>query len=118
MAEPPPVIGPDHQLPAHVPERPRRHFVKGALLTLVVLISAAASVLTVHHYQEPKKGPPPAAKITLTASAARKGDIGIYLEAIGTVTPVYTASITSQVNGLIVAVHYEEGQRVKGRSAD
>jgi hypothetical protein len=29
----------------------------------------------------------------------RKGNIGVYLDAIGTVTPVYTDSITSQVNG-------------------
>jgi multidrug efflux system membrane fusion protein len=35
------------------------------------------------------------------------------LDAIGTVTPVYTASITSEVTGLVVAVHYTEGQRVK-----
>ena len=42
----------------------------------------------------------------------QKGDIGVYLDAIGTVTPVYTDSITSQVNGLVVAVHYKEGQRV------
>jgi multidrug efflux system membrane fusion protein len=46
---------------------------------------------------------------------AHKGDIGVYLNAIGTVTPVYTASITSQVNGVIVAVHYTEGQRVRKR---
>ena len=35
------------------------------------------------------------------------------LTAIGTVTPVYTDSITSQVNGLVDAVHYTEGQRVR-----
>ncbi len=28
-------------------------------------------------------------------------------------TPVYTSSITSQVNGMIVAVHYQEDQRIK-----
>ena len=50
--------------------------------------------------------------ITVTTARAVKGDIGVYLEAIGTVTPVYTSSITSQVNGMIVAVHYQEDQRV------
>jgi multidrug efflux system membrane fusion protein len=48
----------------------------------------------------------------VTSATAKKGDIGVYLDAIGTVTPVYTASITSQVSGLIVAVHYKEGQHV------
>ena len=42
----------------------------------------------------------------------QKGNIGVYLDAIGTVTPVYTDSITSQVNGLVMAVHFKEGQRV------
>ena len=55
---------------------------------------------------------PPRPKITITTATAQKGNIGVYLDAIGTVTPVYTDSITSQVNGLIDAVHYTEGQRV------
>jgi membrane fusion protein, multidrug efflux system len=54
----------------------------------------------------------PAPKITVTSVTAHKGNIGVYLNAIGTVTPVYTASITSQVNGVVVAVHFTEGQRV------
>jgi membrane fusion protein, multidrug efflux system len=51
--------------------------------------------------------------VTLTSATAKKGDIGSYLDSIGTVTPVYTASITSQVNGIVTAVHYREGQVVK-----
>jgi membrane fusion protein, multidrug efflux system len=38
--------------------------------------------------------------------------LGVYLDAIGTVTPVYTDSITAQVTGVIRAVHYREGQFV------
>jgi membrane fusion protein, multidrug efflux system len=51
--------------------------------------------------------------VTLTSAIAKKGDLGNYLDSIGTVTPVYTASITSQVNGIVTAVHYREGQIVK-----
>jgi len=51
--------------------------------------------------------------VNITTAKAVKGDIGIYLEAIGTVTPVFTSSITSQVNGMIVAVHYQEDQRIQ-----
>src|ERR1700691_4949447 len=50
--------------------------------------------------------------VSITTVTAQKGNIGVYLDAIGTVTPVYTDSITSQVNGLVVAVHYTEGQLV------
>lgn len=49
---------------------------------------------------------------TITTVTAEKGDIGVYLDAIGTVTPVHTASLTSQVNGVVTAVHYQEGQIV------
>ncbi len=50
--------------------------------------------------------------VTLTTATAAKGDIGVYLDSIGTVTPVYTASITSQVTGPVIAVHFTEGQMV------
>jgi multidrug efflux system membrane fusion protein len=50
--------------------------------------------------------------VTINTATAQKGDIGVYLDGIGTVTPVYTASITSQVNGTVTAVHYKEGQIV------
>jgi multidrug efflux system membrane fusion protein len=50
--------------------------------------------------------------VSLTTATAEKGDIGVYLDSIGTVTPVYTASITSQVNGIVTAVHFTEGQIV------
>jgi len=51
--------------------------------------------------------------VTLTVTTAANGDLGIYLTAIGTVTPVYTDSIVSQVAGQVVAVHYREGQLVR-----
>ena len=50
--------------------------------------------------------------VAITTAIAKKGNIGVYLESIGTVTPVYTSSITAQVNGLVTAVHYVEGQIV------
>lgn len=54
----------------------------------------------------------PGGTVTITEATASQGQIGVYLTAIGTVTPVYTASIVSQVTGQVVAVHYREGQLV------
>lgn len=51
--------------------------------------------------------------VTVVPATVQKGNIGVYQEAIGTVTPVYTSSITSQVTGNIIAVHYHEGQPVR-----
>ncbi len=51
--------------------------------------------------------------VPVTTATAHAGSIGIYQEAIGTVTPLNTISMTSQVTGVITAVHYREGQTVR-----
>jgi multidrug efflux system membrane fusion protein len=108
-------IGPDHQLPA--PGRTRRKILRLLLwLLLLLLLLALALFLIWHHNEEAKKAAAAANKpvpgIAITTVTATKGSIGVYLDSIGTVTPVYTDSITSQVNGLVTAVHYTEGQIV------
>ncbi len=85
---------------------------------LLLLIFAGAFYYILHRKNDPAAGGPPrrgpgGAPVTLTTATAQRGNMGVYLDAIGTVTPVYTASITSQVNGQIVAVHYKEGQLVR-----
>jgi membrane fusion protein, multidrug efflux system len=51
--------------------------------------------------------------VTLNVRTAKKGSIGVYLDAIGTVTPVYTTTLISQVTGVITQVNYREGQLVR-----
>jgi multidrug efflux system membrane fusion protein len=51
--------------------------------------------------------------VPVTVATAHTGSVGIYVEAIGTVTPLYTVSINAQVTGVITAVHYREGQVVQ-----
>jgi multidrug efflux system membrane fusion protein len=51
--------------------------------------------------------------VSATVATATKGSVGIYLDAIGTVTPVNTASITAQASGVLASVHYREGQYVQ-----
>ena len=107
------VISPDHQLPAFVPRHTGLHVVMWILLLLILTVPL---LLVLRHHEEAKKtaaARPAAPGITITSATAQKGNIGVYLDAIGTVTPVYTDSITSQVDGLVVAVHYTEGQRVR-----
>jgi membrane fusion protein, multidrug efflux system len=110
-----PVIAPDHQLPA--PARGQSRGLKIFIWLVVLAIFALGFWLVLRKHEDSNK----AAKsprgagggpVTVTTATAQKGDIGVYLDAIGTVTPVYTASITSQVNGVVTAVHYKEGQLV------
>jgi multidrug efflux system membrane fusion protein len=108
------VIGPEHQLPA--PTRPPHKGVKVIAWIVLLLIFAVAFVLVLRHHDDTAKSAKSprggGGAVTVTTTAAQKGDIGVYLDAIGTVTPVYSASITSQVNGIVTAVHYKEGQLV------
>jgi membrane fusion protein, multidrug efflux system len=111
----PPVIAPDHQLPA--PARRQSKVFKVFVWLVVLAIFALGFWLVLRkHDDSSKTAKSPrgagAGPVTVTTATAQKGDIGVYLDAIGTVTPVYTASITSQVNGVVTAVHYTEGQLV------
>jgi len=87
------------------------------LLGVLLLLLLALIIFLLMRRRDAQKAAaaarPKPAGITITSATAEKGSIGVYLNSIGTVTPVYTASITSQVTGLIVAVHYVEGQRIK-----
>jgi multidrug efflux system membrane fusion protein len=108
-----PHIERDHQLAAHSAGSPRSRgwWIVGGIVLLLVLI--VAIVLLWRHEEAAKKPKPAPPKINITTVTATKGNIGVYLDAIGTVTPVYTDSITSQVNGLVAAVHYKEGQVIR-----
>ena len=49
----------------------------------------------------------------VVAAAAEKGDIDISLNALGTVTPLATVTIKTQISGYLMRVAFQEGQRVK-----
>jgi len=108
-----PFIERDHQLPAYDGES-RPHNGLWIIIGIVLLLLLALAVwLLWRHHENAKKVTPPPPKINITVATAKKGDIGVYLDAIGTVTPVYTVSLSPQVNGPIVTVHYKEGQLVR-----
>ena len=53
----------------------------------------------------------------ITVGQAKTGDINVYVDALGTVTPTYTVTIYSQITGRVMAVNYHEGEIVrKGQS--
>ena len=93
-------------------QQPRRRRPWGVILALLVLAVLVVLALV----RKPKtvavadadQGAPP----NIHAAAAHIGDIGYYVEALGTVTPLATVNVYSQVNGVVQAVHYVEGQMV------
>jgi multidrug efflux system membrane fusion protein len=117
---PAPSIDPQHQLPpASSPHKP---LWRRLLVWALFLLGLGVIFVLVFRHDDSKTAAAPSRRgvtgpVTITIATAQKGNIGVYLEAIGTVTPVYTDSITSQVSGLVTQVHYQEGQLVrKGQS--
>ena len=110
-ALPPPGTRPETALP----EKKVHH--RAWVWIVVLLVFGLVFYWVLHRNNAPAAGPVGrggmGGPVTATEATAVKGDIGVYLTAIGTVTPVYTASIVSQVTGQVVAVHYREGQLVK-----
>ena len=112
------IAPPDHQLPSTTdPQKRRRH----RWVWAVVLIAFGLLFYWVFSYSKKpeagmgggRRGVIPGMSIPVVPATAKTGSLGVYLEAIGTVTPVYTASMTAQVTGVITEVHYREGQYVK-----
>jgi membrane fusion protein, multidrug efflux system len=120
-----PTIGPDQQLLAPPPKSPRKKIVRVIVWIVLLLIFAGGFLLVLRRHDETttksggggggggRRGGGGGGPVALTVATARKGNIGVYLDAIGTVTPVYTASITSQATGPVIAVHFKEGQIVR-----
>jgi membrane fusion protein, multidrug efflux system len=113
-------ISPDHQLPeSEAPPQKKKTYWPWVLL--VVLVCLICYWAFFHHGEAANTQPQAGAgggrrgltgPVTITTVTATKGDIGVYLAAIGTVTALYTVSVNAQVTGVITAVHYKEGQIV------
>jgi multidrug efflux system membrane fusion protein len=109
-------IGADHQLSAPRPWYSAAWVVWACIFLLLVVIVGIVAVIHENNQKEAAQKKAQAAikpPVTATVATAKTGNQGVYLEAIGTVTPVYQANITAQANGVITAVHYTEGQNVR-----
>jgi multidrug efflux system membrane fusion protein len=101
--------------PANPPKKRRHRWIWVIILVLFGLLffwvykqhSASTAATAGGNRRGGMTGPVP-----ITLATATKGSIGVYQNAIGTVTPTYTDTITAQVTGVITAVHYREGQTV------
>lgn len=116
--QPPPdatYVDQGHQLPP--PEdRPHHSLVTRILVWVLILLAFGLLFWWILHRRAAQKAAggrhAMAGKVTVTTVTARKGNIGVYLRSIGTVTPLHTDTITSQVTGMISAVYYRQGQIV------
>ena len=85
------------------------------LLLILLLVGGAFFLFQRYGRKEvttPKSPPAPAA-LSITTDTAQKGDIGVYINALGSVTPLYTVTVKSRVDGQLISVNYREGQMVR-----
>jgi membrane fusion protein, multidrug efflux system len=80
---------------------------------LVVVIALFCVWLLVRVFSGPKAKPSGAQAIPVALAPVTLGNIDVYLDGLGTVTPVYTVTVVSRVAGEITEVRFKEGQIVK-----
>jgi membrane fusion protein, multidrug efflux system len=109
---------------APVPAKPSRRWI-------FVVIAAVVLAVGAYRFWSPTGGtaagdaPQPAATpgsphgapggarpVPVVAEPARSGDIRVYLDGLGAVTPLATVTVRSRVDGELMAVHFKEGQMV------
>jgi multidrug efflux system membrane fusion protein len=105
---PPPPPEPE---PAGTAGRPHRR--RRLVIALVALGACGLGLWVFLRARAPAKRSVPPPPVTVVAATAQRARLPVYLDNIGTVTPLRTTLVTSQVNGQVTRVHYAEGQLVK-----
>ncbi len=137
-AEVPAAVPPDHLLPSGTPQkqlappgglvppnrpRPRSRRIWLWVILVILLALIAAYLL------RPKPGnstSSPASKsgkggrggaggasANVTATRARSGNIPVYFSGLGSVTPIYTVTVRTRVDGELMSINYREGDMVR-----
>src|SRR5213593_1847894 len=96
--------------------RLRRHaYALGSIVLLIAVIGGGTLVLSRPWRSTARvQGSVPASpRISVVAAAASTRDVGVYLNGLGSVTPLNTVTVRSRVDGELIGVHYQEGQIVR-----
>ena len=104
---------PSESEPRGKPRAPRP-YLRWILLSIVLLFAAAVYFLWPRNTgakpgAQNQKGPPAAPVVVAKAS---KGDIGVYFTGLGAVTPLFTVTVKSRVDGQLMRVNYNESALV------
>ena len=109
--------------PPEVRKEPSR---SSSRMWLWLLLVAALGAAGYYYFVLPrlKQAPPgntaPAAgsrkgggSIPVVTATAQKGNIGVYYTGLGVVTPIYTVTIKTRVDGQLMKIHYKESETVR-----
>ena len=106
-----PPIGPSQ----HSTPRPRRRGGRIFVLTVLALLVLAGIVWWSRQETAPQTAGAGrnAAPMSIVPETVGKGDIGINLNALGTVTSLATVTIRTQISGYLMKIDFTEGEEVK-----
>ena len=99
--------------PARPPSRRGRWL--GALVAVLLLAGVGAAAWYLIHRPAatvPGGGMGGGARVTVGEAVVRAADVPVFIDALGTATPVATVTLRPQVSGVLTEVHFKEGQVV------
>jgi membrane fusion protein, multidrug efflux system len=103
-----------------VVEKPVSHRGRWIFAAILVLLAAGglwwyehAKSVAAAKAASAKAAKAAAAGTPVVAAQATKGNIGVYVTGLGAITPIYTVTVKSRVNGQLMTVHFKEGDLVK-----
>jgi multidrug efflux system membrane fusion protein len=120
-----PIKPPQEASPQATPSRedmpfgapPKRSPWRFILTCLLLLLVVAGIVWWSKHQAQPEqrqgRGGRNGAPMSIVPETVGKGDIGINLNALGTVTSLATVTIRSQISGYLLKIDFKEGDEVK-----
>ncbi|HLI12321.1 MAG TPA: MdtA/MuxA family multidrug efflux RND transporter periplasmic adaptor subunit [Alphaproteobacteria bacterium] len=99
------------------PRRPReRRWTRGRIVGIAVVLLVLAAIAWI---ARPRPAQPPrpgrfavSGAMPVVADVAKPGDIDITYDGLGTVTPLATVTVRTQINGQLTQIAFQEGQLV------
>lgn len=104
-----------------VVEKPKSHRPRGWVYAAILVILALAGLFWWYEHAKTaaatqaasaKAKSAAAAGVPVVAVQAATGNIGVYVTGLGAITPIYTVTVKSRVDGQLISVHFKEGDLV------
>ncbi len=93
--------------------RSRLRLILWLLLAVAVVAAAAWYLPRLGKQPSPTGKAQPGAAVPVGTATVQKGDMPVTLSGLGTVTPLATVTVKTQINGYLMSVAFQEGQHVK-----
>ena len=101
-----------------VASRLRRHPYALGLFALVIVVVGGGALVLSRPWRSAAGAQarvPASPRVPVVAAAARTRDVGVYLNGLGSVTPLNMVTVKSRVDGELIGVHFQEGQIVRSK---